>query len=369
MRRGLCLILALLMLPLAACRAGEEIPAEREESHAALPLAYAENFSADLYASGAVHLTAGEQELLLLPESAACPAGLEALPRLTIPTEKIYLASSSAADLFVQLDAMDALRCVGTKAEDWEPPELRRALEEEAVLYAGKYSAPDYELLLTEGCDLVIENTMILHSPAVRERLESLGLPVIVEYSSYEPHPLGRVEWIKFYGLLTGKLEEAESFFDRQLETFQTARQAESTGKKIAFFYITPNGAVVVRRKNDYVTRMIELAGGETALTDLPEEDNALSTVTIQMESFFTQARDADILIYNSTVSGGIRTIEDLLSLSPLLADFKAVREGNVWCTEQSMFQRSSAAAGMIADFRKVIGGEDTKLSYLYRVE
>ena len=44
--------------------------------------------------------------------------------------------------------------------------------------------------------------------------LEDFDIPVIIEYSSYETHPLGRVEWIKFFGALTGMEEEAEKALD-----------------------------------------------------------------------------------------------------------------------------------------------------------
>ena len=54
---------------------------------------------------------------------------------------------------------------------------------------------------------------MISHSPEVIEMLKDFGIPVMIEYSSYESHPLGRVEWIKFFGALVGKEEEAEKVF------------------------------------------------------------------------------------------------------------------------------------------------------------
>lgn len=336
-----------------------------------MPLRYAEQFRVEDAGEGAALLTLGEREqFLLLQKGAAVPEGYADLPVIPIPVSRVYLASSSVADLFLQLDALDCVRCTATAAENWEIPELKKAVEKESILYAGKYSAPDYELLLEEGCDLVIENTMILHSPETREKLESLGFPVLLEYSSYEPHPLGRVEWIKLYGLLTGHLREAEDFFRKQTELFDRMEEEENSGKTVAFFYLTANGGVVVRKQADYVTRMIELAGGSNAVTDLPGDENALSTVTIQMESFFSQARDADVLIYNSTVAGEIGTMEEFLKLSPLLKEFKAVKEGNVWCTEQSMFQRSSAAADMIADFHEILSDrprEDT-LRYLHRL-
>jgi len=363
-RRALCTLIAVVALLLCPGMAFAEEPVGSME------LRYAENFSVDYYDGGAARLRIGqEQDFLLLPAGAAVPAGLEALPQIPIPTEKIYLASSSVPDLFLQMGTLDAVQYSSTAAESWRIPELREAMEEERIWYAGKYSAPDYELMLTEGCGLVVENTMILHKPAVKEKLEELGFPVLIEYSSYEPHPLGRVEWVKLYGLLTGHLPEAEAFFDRQAETFRSVENAAPSGKSVAFFHITPSGGVVVRRAADYVTRMIELAGGKTVFTDLPGEDNALSTVTIQMESFYTQARDADVLIYNSTVAGDVESMEDFLALSPVLKDFRAVMEKNVWCTEMSMFQRSSAAADMIADIRAVLDGTEENLHYLHRIE
>ena len=47
---------------------------------------------------------------------------------------------------------------------------LKQAMEEGKIAYAGKYSAPDYEQILAAGCRLAIENTMILHTPEVKEQ-------------------------------------------------------------------------------------------------------------------------------------------------------------------------------------------------------
>ena len=390
MKKRLCGFLAalflLLLVPNAGQAAAEDTGAETasEESSVGsrkpgteLPLAYAENFRVKWLEDGAAVLTLGEREqFLILPRETEQTSGfrvpetLQDLPVIRTPVERVYLASSSAADLFLQIDSLESIRCSSTAAESWQIPELKEALEEETILYAGKYSAPDYELLLEEGCDLVVENTMILHRPQTREKLEALGFPVMLEYSSYEPHPLGRVEWIKVYGLLTGKLPEAEAFFEEQIDRGRLQEDEGESGKTIAFFHFSANGSVIVRRQADYVSRMIELAGGHTAFTNLPEVENALSTVTIQMESFYAQAREADVLVYNGTVSGEISSMEQLLALSPLLEEFRAVQSGSVWCTEQSMFQRSSAAAGMIMDFREILREDprEERLQYLHRI-
>ena len=335
-------------------------------------LCAAEQFRVDYREDGSAILTLGDKDrYLLLDREAEIPADAEGLTIIRTPVERVYAASSSVPDLFLRCGALDRIRFTGTAEASWHLPELQEALQSGSLLYAGKYNAPDYELLLEENCDLVIENTMILHKPEVKEKLEALGLPVIIEYSSYEPEPLGRVEWIRLYGLLTGHQAEADAFFQQQREVLEQTAAEVPTEKTAAFFHITSNGAAVVRRSSDYVTKMIELAGGRSPFTELPEEDNALSTVTIQMESFYAQARDTDVLIYNSTVSGDLEQMQDLLEKSSLFKDFKAVQNGEVWCTEQSMFQQSSATAGMIADIHTILSGEAEgrdQLTWLHRI-
>ena len=104
---------------------------------------------------------------------------------------------------------------------------------------------------------------------------------------------------------------------------------------------------------------MIEMAGGTYIFPDLGEEDSALSTVNMDMETFYVGARDADVLIYNSTIDGELHTVAELLDKSPLLADFKAVETGDVWCTEQNLFQSTMGLGKMIADIHTVLTQDD----------
>ncbi len=130
------------------------------------------------------------------------------------PIENIYLVSTSAMDPIISLGALDSIALSGTKADGWYLPEAKAAMQAGQIAYAGKYSAPDYETILASGCGLAIENTMIYHTPEVKEQLEKFGIPVLVERSSYETNPLARMEWVKLYGILLGKQQEAEQLFD-----------------------------------------------------------------------------------------------------------------------------------------------------------
>ena len=194
-QRITALVLALSFLLLAGC--GQGSPKEQEKSREisssltyqdSMELLYAKEFSVDYYEGGYSLVTIkGSSRYLVIPEGKEAPADLaEDVVPLYQPLDRIYLVASAVMDMFISMDALDALRFTGTKAEGWYLPEAKEAVESGKLLYAGKYSAPDYEQILAEGCDLAIENTMIYHTPEVKEQLEKFGIPVIVDYSSYE---------------------------------------------------------------------------------------------------------------------------------------------------------------------------------------
>jgi iron complex transport system substrate-binding protein len=258
----------------------------------------------------------------------------------------------------------------GTKAEGWYIENARMAMENGAMVYAGRYSAPDYELLMAKGCRLAIESTMITHAPGVQEKLTELGIPVLVERSSYETHPLGRTEWIKLYGLLTGKEQLAAQIFDKQAAYLENI-PANSTGKTAAFFYISSSGSAVARRSGDYAVKMIELAGGSYVFSDLGEDGSLTGSVNLEMERFYAGAKDADFIIYNSSIDGEVRTIGELLAKSHLLADFKAVKNGDVWCTSKNLFQETTEFGLMVSDMHRIFTEDlaDTdKLNFYYKL-
>lgn len=373
-RRGaLALCVVLLFCLLAGCtgHSGEKNWSELTPQ-STTELKYAKQFTIEDYGNGLQLITiAQDRQYLLVPEGAQAPAGVpEEVTVLQQPIQNIYLTATAAMDLFRALDGLDAIRLSGTKESGWYLPEARQAMEAGNILYAGKYSAPDYELILAQQCGLAVESTMIYHNPEVKEQLESLGIPVLVDYSSYESDPLGRMEWIKLYGALLGKEEEAARIFDEEVAAVQPVLNQTNTGKTVAFFYITNTGTVNVRKSGDYIAQLIRMAGGVYVPDNQNgDEENALSTMNIDMESFYAAAHDADVLIYNSTIDGELASLDELLKKSELLADFKAVQNGNVWCTGKNMFQSSMSLGRMILEINAVLTQQAPDgLTYLHRL-
>ena len=373
-RRGaLALCVVLLFCLLAGCtgHSGEKNWSELTPQ-STTELKYAKQFTIEDYGNGLQLITiAQDRQYLLVPEGAQAPAGVpEEVTVLQQPIQNIYLTATAAMDLFRALNGLDAIRLSGTKESGWYLPGARQAMEAGDILYAGKYSAPDYELILAQQCGLAVESTMIYHNPEVKEQLESLGIPVLVDYSSYESDPLGRMEWIKLYGALLGKEEEAARIFDEEVAAVQPVLNQTNTGKTVAFFYITNTGTVNVRKSGDYIAQLIRMAGGVYVPDNQNgDEENALSTMNIDMESFYAAAHDADVLIYNSTIDGELASLDELLKKSELLADFKAVQNGNVWCTGKNMFQSSMSLGRMILEINAVLTQQAPDgLTYLYRL-
>ena len=375
MKKRYLILLTALLLVLAACAAAPQ-PPQTDEAPAApaqtvswdalsfdrtLPLQYANQFSVSYAGEDYTRVTIGDdQTFLLVAENADVPSGVpDDVTVLQQPLSHIYLVASAAMDYFSHLDAVDRIALSGQKESDWYIEAAKTAMQAGSMVYAGKYSAPDYETILENGCDLAIENTMIYHTPEVVEQLESVGVPVLIERSSYESDPLGRMEWLKLYGALVSKEDAACAAYDTLLQDLQPVLAQEPAGKTVAFFYITTTGAVNVRKSGDYIAKAIRMAGGDYVSFDESGEENALSTMTIQMESFYDAAADADVLIYNSTIDGELDSLDALLAKSPLLADFRAVQTGNVWCITKNFYQESLALGDLILDVHAVLNDKD----------
>lgn len=335
-----------------------------------MPIQYATQFAVDYFEGGYKLLRIADgQRLLVVPEGAEVPSDVDDdVVVLEQPLTDIYLVASDAGCLFDALGSLDAVSVSGVARQNWRVPALASAMESGKISYGGKYNAPDYDALLASGVRLSIQSTMINHAPEVREKLVDLGIPVMVERSSLEQEPLGRTEWVKFYGALLGKEDLAERLFAEQAEKAHAA-EGSGLGKTVAFFYINSNGAAVVRRPGDYVARMIEQAGGDYVFKSLEDDGTARSTLTMEMERFYAQAKEADIVVYNATIDSGVDTLDDLVGKNELLANFKAVKSGDVWVTEQDMYQQMISTGDIISDFNAVFSGWADDLTYLRRLE
>ena len=61
--------------------------------------------------------------------------------------------------------------------------------------------------------------------------------------------------------------------------------------------------------------------------------------------------------------------MEELLAKSPLFADFKAVKEGNVWCTGKQLYQATDIVGSFITDLHNMLTGREDGMTFLYKLD
>ena len=320
------------------------------------------------------------------------------------PLTTTYVAASAVMAPLCDLGAVSQIRFSGLREEGWYVDEARTAMKAGSMLFAGKYSEPDYETLLREGCDLALESTMIYRLPEAIEKLSALGIPVYIDYSSYEPHVLGRLEWIRVYGALFGHEEKAQQWYaserdriraiqkDAETSSGEASQSGKSTEKSetktsrnskneassigsssgsagtdttadlrptVVYFYVNSSGQIQVRQPHDYIPELLELAGARYLAPDMSSLGGSRkSNVTVSLEDFYSSCRDADYLIYSATLDRPLSSIQELLGKNALFADFKAVKEGHVYTTDKDFYQLSDRMADFAEDVHRMLQGQ-----------
>ncbi len=334
-----------------------------------MELQYVKGFSVDYYKGGykLISIIDGTK-LLIVPEGMSVPEDTEDdTIVLQQPVENILVSSTPTTSLINAVGALDAISLTTYDMDSWYIDSVKEALENGSMQYIGNYNEPDYEMITASGTDFAIFSAMLTENVAAQ--LEQLGVRVMLDRAAEEEHPLARVEWMKLYGAMFNLEEKAEELVNEQIAYVDEIASKEATGKSVAIFYITSKGALYARNADDYMAKMVDLAGGEYILSDVGVGESG--TINMEMEAFYDAAKDADYIIYIWSLGGRPETLADFLERSEILADMKAVQEGNVWCTTPDFFQISNTLGSMINDMNLMLNADETTdtLTYLFKLQ
>lgn len=336
-----------------------------------MELTYAKTFSVDYYKAGykLIKVDGNEKQLLVVPEGMKVPADLTAnTVVLQQPINNLLISSTPTVSLINAIGALDRVTLTTYDVDSWYIDEVKAAMNAGKLAYVGNYKSPDYEMIVAQGTKFGVFSTMLTED--VAEKLKEMDVNYILDQASSEDHPLARVEWAKLYGALFNLEDAAEKHFEAQKKLVEDIAAKEATGKTVAIFYITSKGDLYARNTDDYMAKMIKLGGGEYVL-DGKVGVGQTGTVKMEAEAFFDGAKDADEIIYIWSMGGKPETIADLVAKSPILADMKAVKNGNVWCTTPDYFQISCTIGNMINDINLMLNADASqeKFTYLYKIK
>ncbi len=334
---------------------------------------YAKNVSVQVYKGGYKMIKITDNNpVLVVPEGMAVPSSIDSdVMVLQQPVSKLLVSSTPTVSLLNSIGCLDAVSLVTIEQSGWYIDSVKEKMAAGSIKYVGTDMEPDYELITATGCNFAIFPSAL--KDEVAASLTQLGVNYIVDKSSSEDHPLARVEWAKVYGAMFNAESAADELFAQQ-EKLVSGIQSQNTtsSKTVAVFYITSSGGLYARNSDDYMTKMVTLAGGKYIL-DGKIGVGKTGTTKMEPEAFYADAKDADIIIYIWSMGGKPSTLADFVARSEILADMKAVKEGNVWCTTPDFFQTASTIGNIISDINKVVTADDKSTTdsytYLYKLK
>lgn len=318
----------------------------------------------------------------LLPEGVDSVTDVPGSPYMMTWQDRQNIMVSSASTMAL-INAMGALGRVPMTTADttWYIQEIKDAIADGTIKEVDKYSSPDYEQILTIGEEknvtFAVFSTMIDYVPEVYDQLTgTCGLRIMRDQSSSESHPLARTEWIKIYGEIFDMREESDAVFNEQVailnETAAKIDVPEAERKTVLIFYTAQDGVFNVRNAADYVTELVNLAGGrQVAEIGAGKSGNTKMT----QEEFIELCSEADYILYNWTSgASGVagETLDALIEarLGDWFRDFKACKDGNVWRTSNDFYQKMDKMGEMVADIYEMLYGENVSdnLTYVNRL-
>ena len=381
-KRSLIFVLVAIMSLslLVACGSKDQEKKEVEETKGlvyedSLELDYASSFEVDYYKGGYKIVTDWEgRKTLLVPEGKDKPEEMEEEVDdvVFLPIENIGAFSTVIATELRPINSLDKIKLVTTEADRWHIQEVKEGLESEDIIYVGKNSAPDFELIQKGEPDLIILTTGTSHGEnEIALKLDEMGINWISHAAQRENDPRARLEWVKFMGTLLDKEEEAKQFFDEQVakidKIMNEGKDIKEEDKVTVATTFMSKDTFYVRNAGDYQVKMLEMAGGKYLLEDLNPEENGNTKMTA--EEFYTSIEDVDFLIYDTSMGRDIQSVTDLVEHAEYLGDIKAVKNGNVWGVKAHYWQSSDNVADMIADLQQIINserGEITETEYYF---
>lgn len=207
-------------------------------------------------------------------------------------------------------------------------PHIHKMVAEGQIADCGNSMAPDIEKIMTLHADGLLLSPF--ENSGGYGRLEQIGVPIIECAEYMESSPLGRMEWMRFYGMIYGRERQADSLFSvvekeyQKLKNISTRSSSLDSRPSLLTEKLTGSTWYVPGGKST-VAQMITDAGARCAWSD----DKHAGSLALSFETVLSKASDADVWIFNA--NGLEPTYERLVAEYDGYRMFRAFKERNIW--------------------------------------
>ena len=238
---------------------------------------------------------------------------------IATPVRRAVIYTSVHSSLAERLGALECIAGV-CEPEYITSDRVREAVENHTIADLGNSTAPNVEKIIELGTEAIIASPFENSGYGAAEKL---GIPIVEAADYMEAHPLGRTEWIKFYGLLLGCEQRADSIFADVCSRYNSLKE-KATGvssrpslileKKWGQTWAVPSGG-------SYIGCMQRDAGASYIFADIPGENS----VHKSFEEVYERGCDADFWLIKYAAAGNL-TYADLKAEYQPYENFKAFK-------------------------------------------
>ena len=264
------------------------------------------------------------QRYLLVDRTKSVPGGLPKGTIVKVPVKDIVIYTSVHAAIIDQLHETD--KVIGVcEPRYMDTPAIQEGIQAGRIADLGEATSPNIEKMIEIGAELVIASPFQNSSYGP---VEKIGIPIIEGADYMEAFPLGRTEWIRFYGLLFGKEEMADSIFKETEQAYLSLknltvnidkRPTVLSEKKFGSSWYIPAG-------DSYMAHLFEDAGADYMFKDLP----GAGSTPLAFETVFDKAIHADIWLVKYNQSSEM-TYNDLRSEYTPYENFDAFKKKRIY--------------------------------------
>lgn len=291
-----------------------------------------------------------------------------------IPLHRAVVFTAAHANLFEMLHDGQAIAGVAD-AQYMHIPDIQKRINlnphggsqtgiSNPIADVGNSMKPDIEKIVSLGADAIFLSPF--ENSGGYGRLEEINIPIIECADYMETGALGRAEWMKFYGMLMGRSEEADSLFSVVEKNYNELKEkAAKTKPTVSVLPDRKTGSVwYVPGGQSSVGLLYKDAGGRYAFSS----DTHTGSLSLPFETILDKMGNADvwILSYNGTMSR-----KDLLAEYYGYSQLKPFKTGRIFgcpVDEVPYFEEVSWRPDwLLSDLYKIFHSDATQLRY-YRL-
>lgn len=260
----------------------------------------------------------------LLDKNQPVPDSLSGKRIIKTPVERVVCLSTTHIGFLEVLDETGAV--AGISGSQYVSSEkVRKRMEQGEVPDVGYGQNLNYELIVTQKPDLVFVYGIGSEVTSSVQKLEELGIPVVMVAEYLEESPLGKAEWIHFFGSFFQKENEAQRYFTRvENEYHRLKKLAAQVSEKPKVMVGSPyKDSWWIPGGNSYLANLMADAGGDY----LGKENPSHESYVISFEHALTMAGEADIWIN----MGNMASKAELLSTDERFKNFDVFNNGKLF--------------------------------------